>query len=139
MNDRNPFEPPVAAVADVARAASRTPIIVLGLVVLLQFAWVAMHAGAYFYLVSMGAAKPIGLLFAIVGLLCLWLATIGVISAPTRGGRLFAGASLLQVGALAWWTAQPIFLLAPLVAGLVLAVAGWWLVRVRARAVRAVA
>jgi len=144
MNQDNPFKPPVAAVADVHvdTTASRRRLIVLAVAALIQLAWTAAWTPVYAELAGAGALQPLGMLFVAFGALCLYAGILrALVHARVRGRRgepLFVGAAGFSVCGLAeWWRPMSLPSLMPVVLGVLLAVAGWLIVRARANATQA--
>lgn len=133
MTSLNPFEPPRAALAEVAPPTSTTKS--YGLLGLVAVQWLAtlLYAPTYFELTRTGAASFLALLACAAGSCCLYGAALLQFAKRPRGGTLFlVAALLLGVSVRSWGWVYPWALVA--LFGAVLAVWGWWAVRVRAKA-----
>ena len=128
MSHDDRFKPPGAAVADIQVDPGdlRAAVITLAVAGLLQLGWVAMRVSGYLELVDVGALRPIGLLFAVGGLACLYLGVGRLVLRSQVGVRLFVVASVLLSACVAsWWVPRPLDVVMPFLFGIVLAVAGW--------------
>ena len=143
MSQDSRFRPPRATVADIApRSFSKRPLVALGLAATLHLAWLATGAYGYFWLVDRGVLRPIGLMFALLGLLCLGLGMARALPDGRRGEWLFLGGAIgFGLCAAAWFGAPASTILmsidrvVPIVLGLLLSLWGWALVRGRANKV----
>ncbi len=133
MSADNPFKPPEAVVddIDVGDAASRTPVIALGLAGLLQVGWFASASEGFFTLASAGALLPIGLLLALAGEACLAVAIVRMAWRQRRPWKTFAAAAVLLAGTVVVWRSLPFGELVPFLVGGLLAAIGWRLARAR--------
>ena len=136
MSADNPFRPPEAVVDDIAvgDAASRAPVIALGLAGLLQVGWFAVAGEGFFALANAGALLPIGLLLALAGEACLAVAIVRMAWRQRRPWKTFAGALVLLAGTAVAWRSLPLGMLTGFLVGMVLAAIGWRLARTRAAA-----
>ena len=131
MSTDNRFKPPAAVVDDVGVAASRTPMILLALVGLLQLGWFASRSVAMVSLVSTGAANPMGLLLVLGGEACLAVALLLAAWRQRRPQKTFVAAVVLLAGSVWWWRSLPFFFLGWFVLGTAIAAIGWTLGRAR--------
>jgi hypothetical protein len=99
MSDRNPFDPPVAPVADIAIPETRAPydgVPRIAFLVLATFQIVAswLFAGTYLQLVNTGAASVLALLTTVIGTLGLYAGTVFVLRRRERGRYAFLVAAV---------------------------------------------
>ncbi len=134
MSGDDRFKPPAAVVDDVGVKASRGLLITVGMVGLIQFAWLASKTAAFIELVSANALSPIGLVFALAGEACLVIAIYRAIWLGHRPQRTFAAAVVLLAACVALWHGLPLYILGLFVAGMVVAAICWSLVRARTAA-----
>jgi hypothetical protein len=133
MSNPNPYEPPRAALADVASPKSNASKHLLVGLVAIQLLATFQFAPTYFELTRTGAASFWALLLCVVGSTCLYVATLLQFSKSPRGKTLFlAAAILLGVSFRSWgwvylWAVVALF-------GALLGAFGWWLVREKAKA-----
>ena len=132
MTHDDRFKPPGAAVADIVvdPDAARGAVIALGVACLFQLAWVGIVGWGFVDLVKMGVLRPIGLLFAVGGLGCLYLAMARLALRASGGASGFIVAAILLASCtLAWWGGPDQYFYAPFLLGTVLACTGWRIVR----------
>ena len=134
MSADNRFKPPAAVVDDVGVTASRAPLLVLATVALTQFLWFAFQVGSFVELVSANALPPIGLLLAVAGEACLFVATVRATWRQGRPQKTFFAAVVLFAACMGVWRSLTPHFFGVFVLGMVAAAMGWKVVRERAAA-----
>jgi hypothetical protein len=132
MNDL--YNPSRATVKTHRPQQRSLPMYVISGLIAIQLLATFSYGGAFFELVRVGAVRPLGLLLGVPASICLYFAVVFFSFKPHYSKRFFAVAATgLSLSAPFWWRISKFGTPFPwsmiVIAGALLAAAGWWFSR----------